>query len=89
MARVFWNHQTHDAFIDVMSLPVPPAGKQDQLGALVGGKPVDAGVFNMNTNAGMQPMKNILSADAWAVTLEPQGGSVAPTLSQMYLLSKG
>jgi len=89
MARVFWNHQTHDAFIDVMSLPVPPAGKQYQLWALVGGKPVDAGVFNMNTAAGMQPMKNIQSADAWAVTLEPQGGSVSPTLSQMYLLSKG
>jgi anti-sigma-K factor RskA len=88
MARVYWNHETHDAFIDVLSLPAPPSDKQYQLWALAGGKPIDAGVFNMDSAQGMQQMKTILSADAWAVTLEPKGGSVSPTLDQMYLLSK-
>ncbi len=87
MARVYWNHQTHLAFIDVLSLPVPVAGKQYQLWALAGGKPIDAGVFTMDTT-GMHQMKAIMDADAWAVTLEPEGGSVSPTLTQMYLLSK-
>jgi len=89
MAHVFWNHKTHNAFIDVLSLPMPAADKQYQLWALEGGKPVDAGVFNMNNNSGMQQMKTIMHADAWAVTLEPMGGSAVPTMNQMYLLSKG
>ncbi len=88
MARVFWNHQTHDAFIDVLSLPSPPSDKQYQLWALVGGKPVDAGVFEMDTAGGMQPVKTVTGADAWAVTLEPKGGSFSPTLTQMYLFAK-
>ena len=88
MARVFWNNQTHEAFIDVLSLPAPEADKQYQLWALVGGKPVDAGIFNMDTASGMQQLKMVISADAWAVTLEPKGGSSSPTLTQMYLLSK-
>ncbi len=88
-ARVYWNNQTHDAFIDVLSLPAPAPGKQYQLWALAGGKPTDAGVFNVDTTeAGIQHLKNIMNADAWAVTLEPKGGSISPTLSQMYLLSK-
>jgi len=88
MARVFWNHKTHEAFIDVLSLPAPASDKQYQLWALVGGKPVDAGVFNMDTANGMQQVKTVMDADAWAVTLEQKGGSPSPTLTQMYLLSK-
>lgn len=88
MARVYWNSQTHNAFIDVLSLPAPAADKQYQLWALVGGKPVDAGIFNMDATSGMQQLKTVISADAWAVTLEPKGGSSSPTLTQMYLLSK-
>jgi anti-sigma-K factor RskA len=86
LARVYWNHETRQAFLDVISLPKPPPGKQYQLWALAGGKPVDAGIFNLDTT--MQQMKTIVNADAWAVTLEKEGGSAVPTLSQMYLLSK-
>lgn len=88
LARVYWNRNSHNAFIDVVSLPVPASDKQYQLWALVGGKPVDAGVFEMDSAKGIQQVKSILQADAWAVTLEPKGGSVSPTLTQMYLLSK-
>jgi anti-sigma-K factor RskA len=88
LARVYWNRETHEAFIDVMSLPRPSSDQQYQLWALAGGKPIDAGVFDMDSISTMQHMKTILNADAWAVTLEPKGGSVSPTLSQMYLLSK-
>jgi len=88
MARVYWDHDTHHAYVDVLELPVPASGKQYQLWALVGGKPVDAGVFNVNDHPGMQQVKPVMQADAWAVTLEPMGGSAVPTMSQMYLLSK-
>ena len=85
-ARVYWNKNTRESYIDILALPTPDEGKQYQLWALVGGKPVDAGIFEMA--AGIQRVKDIPQADAWAVTLEPKGGSVGPTLEQMYLLGK-
>jgi anti-sigma-K factor RskA len=86
-AKVYWNAVTKQSFIDVTSLPVPDKSQQYQLWALVGGKPVDAGVFNVDSLS-LQRVKDIESADAWAVTLEPAGGSAAPHLDQMYLISK-
>ncbi len=88
-ALVMWNKYTHQTFIDVADLPVPGNDKQYQLWALVGGQPVDAGVFDMADAAGMQRMKQVIEADVWAVTLELKGGSAAPTMEQMYLISKG
>ena len=86
-ARVYWSNYTHRSFIDVLSLPAPASGKQYQLWALVGGKPIDAGVL-LTGDQNVQRMKDILLADLWAVTLEPSGGSLVPTLDQMYLISK-
>ncbi len=88
-AKVYWNSVTHQSYIDVQQLPNPGQGKQFQLWALVNGKPVDAGVFNVTAQTALQRVKDIEKADAWAVTLEPEGGSVSPTLDKMYLLSKG
>ena len=88
MAHVMWNKYTRQTFIDVADLPVPEADKQYQLWALVGGQPVDAGVFDMGTDAGMQKVKPVLDAEMWAVTMEPKGGSESPTMDQMVLLSK-
>ena len=86
-ARIYWNKNSHESYIDVLALPIPDEGKQYQLWALVGGKPIDAGVFEI-TLSGIQRVKDIPAADAWAVTLDPKGGSVSPTLDQMYLLGK-
>ncbi|MDN3581833.1 anti-sigma factor [Mucilaginibacter flavus] len=63
---------------------------QYQLWALVGGKPVDLGVFDSvsDSTVSIKEMKSIASADAFAVTLEPRGGSVNPTLDQMVVLGK-
>lgn len=87
-ARVYWNTQSHQSYIDVQQLPDPGPGKQYQLWALVDGKPVDAGVFNLSDSAILQRVKDVQKADLWAVTLEPAGGSVSPTLDKMYLISK-
>jgi len=86
-AIVYWNERTHTTHIFVSNLPVPPAGKQYQLWALANGKPVDAGVFEVgNNDTTLQQVKNIEAAQAFAVTLENKGGSVAPTLSAMYVI---
>ncbi len=88
LAMVYWNQQTHEVFINVHQLPTPPAGQQYQLWALVGGKPIDAGVFDVNDSIQMQKLKVIESAEAFAVTLEKSGGSPTPTLTAMYLMGQ-
>ena len=84
-ARVLFNAATHKVYVDVRSLPALPAGKQYQLWALDKGKPVDAGVLTAATatGEGIQHMKDIASAQTFAMTIEPAGGSVNPTLSTM------
>lgn len=88
-ARVYWDPASHEVHLDVLSLPTPPAGKQYQLWALADGVPVDAGVFDVgNVEAGLQRMKPIAAAQAFAVTLENAGGVPSPTLSAMYLMGQ-
>jgi anti-sigma-K factor RskA len=84
-ARVLFNPATHKVFVDVHSLPALPTGKQYQLWALDKGKPIDAGVLTASTatGQGLQSMKDIASAQTFAMTVEPEGGSVNPTLSTM------
>jgi anti-sigma-K factor RskA len=85
LARVYYNAQTKAVFVDVRNLPALPEGKQYQLWALDNGKPVDAGVLDVATAAGdsIQQMKDIASAQAFAVTVEDAGGAASPTLSTM------
>ena len=85
LATVFWNTASHEVYINANNLPAPPAGKQYQLWALADGQPVDAGVFNISDTDGLQEMKTIFNAQAFAVTLENTGGSPTPTLEAMYL----
>jgi anti-sigma-K factor RskA len=87
-ARVMYNAAAHRVYLDVQQLPPLPAGKQYQLWALDKGKPVDAGVLAANTAAGdsIQQMKDIASAQAFAMTVEPVGGSAGPTLTTMTVI---
>lgn len=81
-ARVLFNAKTRRVYVDVQHLPAAPTGRQYQLWALNNGKPVDAGVLTAAAAAGdrLERMKDIASAQAFAVTLEPLGGSATPTM---------
>ena len=76
--------------IDLADLDMPKNDKdhQYQLWALVGGKPVDLGVFDKTSSDSveMKEMKSLALAQAFAVTLEPRGGSVNPTMDQMMVI---
>lgn len=85
-ATVFWDTKSRDVYILPNKLPQPTKGKQYQLWAIVDGKPVDAGVIS--DCAGLCKMKNIPKASMFAVTLEKEGGSLSPTLSEMYVAGK-
>ncbi|KAA3437759.1 anti-sigma factor [Rufibacter hautae] len=84
-ATVFWNRETKEVYFDPAKLPAAPTGKQYQLWALAQGKPIDAGVVKA-TDSTLLKMKSIEEAQAFAVTLEPEGGSVNPTLEEMYVM---
>jgi anti-sigma-K factor RskA len=84
LASVYWNENTSEVYMSIQKLRDLSRDQQFQLWAIVDGKPVDAGIFNLT--AGLIKMKNIPKASAFAVTIEPAGGSIAPTLSSMQVI---
>lgn len=84
-ATVYWSASQNATFLSIHNLPEPPAGKQYQLWAIVDKKPVDAGIFEYNLTA-LLTMKGFNEAEAFAITLEPEGGSTSPSLDKMYVL---
>lgn len=88
---VAWSAKRKKVMVDLSSakLPAPGEGKQYQLWAIANGKPVDLGVFDKTTadSTDMKLMKSVASAQAFAVTIEPRGGSVNPTTDQMVVLA--
>jgi anti-sigma-K factor RskA len=87
-ANVYWNEESEEVYLNIAHLPDPPADRQYQLWAIVDGAPVDAGIFTPGEEPGLIRMKNINNASAFAVTLEPKGGSESPTMDAMYVIGK-
>jgi anti-sigma-K factor RskA len=86
---VYWNPGQTAVYIDPVSLPAPPSGKQYQLWALLDGQPIDAGMIELTEEkTNLQQMKNIAAAQAFAVTVEPVGGSATPTLETITVMGK-
>jgi anti-sigma-K factor RskA len=84
-ALVHWNTETNEVYFNASSLPAP-TNKQYQLWAIVDGKPVDAGIIDLQNSTAFQKMNSIKGAKAFAVTIENVGGSVTPSLDTMCLL---
>jgi len=81
-ASVYWNAKTDEAYLNIQNLKTLTEEQQYQLWAIVDGKPVDMGVFDFDVE-GLIKMKSIKNAAMFAVTIEPKGGSVNPTLDLM------
>jgi len=86
-AVVYWNGDSKSALLNIASLPIPSKDKQYQLWAIVDGKPVDMGVFDLGQDiAKLKEVPFIQNPQAFAVTLEPLGGVESPTMDQMYVV---
>ena len=84
---IYWNPDRQATLMDVVNLPDPPANRQYQLWALVGGTPVDMGVITLDPAVdSLLQVPHVDGAGGFAITLEPAGGSVNPTLDQMYVI---
>ncbi len=74
-------------------LPALAANQDYQLWYIGNAGPVDAGVFHVDASGyGATTIRNLpqnlAEISAFAVTIEPKGGSTSPTLDQMVLLGK-
>jgi anti-sigma-K factor RskA len=81
-AKIFWMQDTREVMIDASNLPDPPAGMQYQFWGIVDSKPVDGGLIITNDKGKkfrMQKMKSFGRAEAFAISLEKEGGNPTPT----------
>lgn len=83
---VYWNPESQDVLLESINMPAVPEGSQYQLWTLVDGNPVDQGMLPLDDAEGLAKMKSANLADAFAITLEPAGGSESPTLEQLIVL---
>ncbi|MBD3902984.1 anti-sigma factor [Chryseobacterium sp. Ch-15] len=84
-AVVYWDKTSKDVYLTANSLPKAPEGMQYQLWAIADGKPVSAGMYTDEKDAKIA-LANIPNAQAFAITLEKEGGSAAPTMENMYVM---
>lgn len=88
-AMVHWDKATKKVILDPMNLPRTDETHDYQLWAIVDGKPVDLGTFSPGDNElNIYLMKSVEAPQAFAITLEPKGGSENPTMEQMYVMGK-
>ena len=83
---IYWDTVSKDVYLMIKNMPEPPTDKQYQLWALLpdeGAAPVDLGMIQVKQERLLYRMKNVQSAKAFAITLEPKGGSPKPTSNPM------
>lgn len=80
---VYWNKQTGEAYLAFNNMQLPPQGKQYQLWVIQDGKPVDMGVIPnelVSSDGKMQRINmQVSSGQAFAISLEKEGGNPTPT----------
>jgi len=89
-ATVYYNEKENIAYIDASGLPIPPEGKVYQVWSLVMNPLTPSSIGFLDefdtSNTLFFKMENVPSPEAFGITLEPDGGSESPTLSQLYTL---
>lgn len=78
-AVIYVNDDQRVTFLDTRGLTAPAQGKDYQLWALVAGQPRSMGVFAIAPDTTFISVPLVPDAEAYAVSLEPAGGSSAPT----------
>jgi len=92
-AKVYWNKQTKTTYIDAAGLPKPPKGMVYQVWALKLSPTLTPTSIGLLTDFEGNDQKifavdQTAYAEAFGITLEPAGGSLSPTMEQLYTLGK-
>jgi len=87
--RLLWNSETRKGILLTTGLPMTEVGKEYELWAIAGKKPVPAGVFKVDQQGrALLRLPSLAEGkpfDKFAVTVEPAGGVPKPT-GPMHLL---
>jgi len=89
-AQAYWNKEDKIVYLDLAGLPEPPDGKVYQVWSLTLNPltPTSLGTiddFKSDDNK-IFSLANTKASQAFGITLEPAGGSISPTLEQLYAL---
>lgn len=91
-AKVYWNQSSQTVYVDAAGLPEPPEGFVYQVWALKLNPltPTSIGLLDnfKGNDSRLFAVSNASEAEAFGITLEPAGGSISPTLEQLYTLGK-
>jgi len=89
-AKIIWNQENQTVYVDAIGLPEPPEGMVYQIWSLKLNPltPTSIGLLdNFTTNQEkIFKVDATTGAEAFGITLEPAGGSVSPTMEQLYTL---
>ena len=89
-AKAIWYEEDQKVYIDAVGLPDPPPGKVYQVWSLKLEPltPTSVGLLKNFTSDDNKvfTLNNPNQSEAFGITLEPEGGSEAPTMEQLYTL---
>lgn len=86
-AMVYVDMNTMQMAVDPMTLPATAADQKYVLWAMVDGKPVNVGDFDLEADPGLLMMKVSPQAEAYAISLEKSGDVSAPA-GPIYVMGK-
>jgi anti-sigma-K factor RskA len=82
MTTIYWDSTSHDVYLLINNLPKPASDKQYQIWALLDGQPIDLGMIEneyfVEQKSLLVKAKNVDKAQAFAITLEKNGGNPTP-----------
>jgi len=85
---VFWDQNAQEVFVAVNTLNDLSEEFDYQLWAIGDDGPVGIGLVNSGEKLTLQQMQAVAQAGAFAITIEPKGGSEAPTLEKLVVLGE-
>ncbi|MDN3205579.1 anti-sigma factor [Algoriphagus sediminis] len=85
---VFWDRQAQEVFVAVNNLNSLSADFDYQLWAIGEDGPIGIGLVDPGEKFTLQQMQAVADAGAFAITIEPKGGSESPNLEKLVVLGE-
>lgn len=88
LVDVFWDKESKEVLISVNQLAALDEENDYQLWAIGEDGPIGIGLVNPGKRIDLQTMNTASGAQAFAITIEPKGGSESPTLEKLVVLGE-
>ncbi|WP_339922513.1 anti-sigma factor [uncultured Cyclobacterium sp.] len=88
LVDVFWDKESKEVLISVNQLAALDEENDYQLWAIGEDGPIGIGLVNPGKRIDLQTMNIASGAQAFAITIEPKGGSESPTLEKLVVLGE-